>query len=112
MSERHIQTDILLALGGRPDLCTVWRNNTGKARPLSTPDVVLTYGLEGSADILGLMADGRFLAVEVKSETGRQSEQQRRFEAMVTRHGGLYVLARSAAQALAAVEQALGRVPA
>jgi len=34
--------------------------------------------------------------VECKSETGKQSEQQKNFQAMIEKHGGKYVLARSA----------------
>lgn len=37
---------------------------------------------------------GQFLAVEVKSDTGRQSEAQRNFQQMVEAFGGLYILAR------------------
>lgn len=69
------------------------------------------FGLPGSADILGIVRlnvagrpIGALLAVECKTKVGRQSEQQRRFEAMVRAFGGCYVLARSAAEAVESVE--------
>lgn len=55
----------------------------GNARPLHA-------GLmEGSADLIGLTNSGRFLSIEVKSEDGRLRDEQRKWLAMVQRHGGL-----------------------
>ena len=71
-----------------------WRNNTGTAWIGDRP---IRYGLVGSADILGLLPDGRFLAVECKSEKGRQSDTQKTFEENITTNKGVYVLAYSAA---------------
>ena len=91
--ESTIQSRILLALGSRPGI-RVWRNNTGALR--DSNGRVIRFGLKGSADILGILAPhGRMLAIECKTETGRQSEQQKRFQEMVEKHGGVYVLARS-----------------
>ena len=57
---------------------------------------LVKFGLQGSADIIGLMKPhGRFLAIEVKTEKGRQSESQKRFQRMIEDMGGLYILARS-----------------
>jgi hypothetical protein len=51
--------------------------------------------INGVADIIGLLPPaGRFLAVECKSDRGRQSPAQKEFHAMTERSGGLYVLAR------------------
>jgi hypothetical protein len=35
------------------------------------------------------------LEIEVKSEDGRQTEEQRNYQSMIERFGGVYVLARS-----------------
>lgn len=70
----------------------------------------IQFGLPGSGDIIGLrqvtitqdmvgQRIGQFMAVETKSEKGRQSDQQQRFEAMVNGLGGTYVLARSPEEA-------------
>ncbi|TKD50558.1 hypothetical protein [Sphingomonas baiyangensis] len=95
-----------------------WRNNTGMAwqgqRMLTRPGqsltirkgmVVLvdarpiTFGLAGSADILGVH-EGRAFALEAKTRVGRQSEQQQKFQAAFERAGGLYGLFRSEDEAL------------
>ena len=41
------------------------------------------------------MTDGRLLAIEVKSPSGRATEAQAAFLALVATHGGVAVLARS-----------------
>jgi len=95
---------VLIALGSRPD-CRVWRNNTGKL-----PDRFgrwISFGLKGSADILGILRGGRFLAIETKTPAGRLRPEQIAFRTMIVGHGGLYVLARSVEDAVNAVEAAL-----
>jgi hypothetical protein len=90
MREADIQREILLHFGADPR-CRIWRNSTGAT---INQGRVIRFGLVGSADILGVLKGGRFLAIEVKTPQGQQSQQQKRFEAMVTSMGGLYVLAR------------------
>lgn len=54
----------------------------------------------GIADIIGIVTCGAFvgraLAVEVKSQRGRQSDAQAGFQDAWERAGGIYILARSA----------------
>ncbi len=91
MSERDLVQAILLEFGSRPDL-RLWRANTGAARTAS--GALVRFGTPGQADIMGIIAPaGRLL--EVKTATGRQSDAQRRWGAMILKFGGLYVLARS-----------------
>ena len=52
-------------------------------------------GVAGQADLTGILPDGRRLEIEVKSDGGRQTEDQRNFQWMIERFGGVYVLARS-----------------
>ena len=66
-----------------------WRNNSGTLWSGNRP---ISYGLPGSGDILGCLSDGRFLAVECKSSTGKQSDAQKRFQEKIEAHGGLYLL--------------------
>ena len=56
---------------------------------------VIRYGVPGQADLTGLIAGGRRLEIEVKSETGRQSDEQRHYQHWIESRGGLYILARS-----------------
>lgn len=129
MQETPVLKQIMLALGCLPKL-RIWRNNTGqlwsgsqiikfdrgKTVYVEKGDVLLKnaypvkFGLEGSADILGIIApDGRFLAIEVKRpKGGRQSERQQNFEGMVKAMGGIYILARSPEEALEELNKIVG----
>lgn len=124
MSEKARLNDILADVSALPETM-VWRNNTGQAWQGDKVDlrgrkyvqvepgmVVLrkarpiTFGLPGSGDIMG--ASGRRpLAVEVKDDGGRQSQQQILFERAWTRIGGIYVLARDSREAVEGIERAL-----
>ena len=93
MSEYQIQQEILREFGARPDM-RIWRNNTGTGYSLDGGRII-TFGLKGSADILGILTGGRFLGIEVKTSKGRQSKEQVSFQRMIEGFGGLYILARS-----------------
>lgn len=103
--EAAIQARILLALQREWPSAMWWVNKTGTAwtkdgaRPVA-------YGLKGSSDILGCL-EGLMICVEVKTEDGRQEESQVRFEAAIKRAGGVYILARSEQEAVAAVRAAV-----
>lgn len=102
--ESEILAEVLLAVGSRPD-CRVWRANTGAAR--TREGRLIRFGMKGQADILGLCAGGRLLAIEVKTATGRLRPEQEAFRDLVVRFGGLWILARSAEDAVAQLEAAL-----
>jgi hypothetical protein len=54
------------------------------------------YHINGVADILGLrLSDGRLIAVEVKSQTGQLSDNQKLFLDRVKQSGGIAIVARS-----------------
>jgi hypothetical protein len=73
-----------------------WRQNvggmqwtskkTGKTRPV-------LFGFPGLSDILGVLPDGKFLAVETKRYDGVVSDAQRDFLADVTKRGGVAIVA-------------------
>ena len=69
-----------------------WNNPSGCTR--IAPDRWLHFGKKGSADILGCLPGGCFLAVEVKAERGRLSPEQRQFLADIKALGGLAVVVR------------------
>lgn len=98
--EQLIMQEILLKIGARVDV-RVWRNNTGSVK--TQDGRFINFGLKGSADIIGLLKGGRFLAIEVKSPTGRQSPDQKNFQKMIESFGGLYVLARCADDAVRSI---------
>lgn len=106
MRESGIANHILLALGSESDL-VLMRNPSGVAK--YPGGGVVPYGVginhRGGSDLIGILraGDGRgiFLAPEIKSATGRQRDEQKNFERVVTSLGGEYALLRSPADALA-----------
>jgi hypothetical protein len=96
--EADIQAGILEWLKLNRVFC--WRNNTGSfAREYRTQDgtwkrTFFRAGFAGSADILGVLPGGRFLAIEVKRpRCGTLSLQQKDFLDAVNERGGLAFVA-------------------
>lgn len=69
--------------------------HTGDTILLRNPRPLHAGLMEGSSDLIGLTNTGRFLAVEVKSERGRLTDDQRAWIAVIRRFGGLAGEARS-----------------
>jgi hypothetical protein len=82
----------------------VWRNNTGAALDRRTGRFV-RFGVPGGADILGC-AHGAPIALELKSQRGRQTHEQQVFQRAFERGGGLYRVVRTLEEALQVVEDA------
>lgn len=101
MTETEIMRATLVAVSALPG-SLFYRNNTGVTQMRSGD--WLRYGLVGSGDIMGCLR-GRAVAIEVKTLTGRASVAQRRFAAAWERAGGVYIIARSPEQALAALAE-------
>jgi len=99
MKESLLQDRIRLALGTVPGLC-LWRNNCGYD---GERRVRYGVGSPGGADLIGVF-NGRFVAVEIKTPQGRQSEDQRRFQSLVESKGGEYVILRSVEDAQAWID--------
>ena len=100
MSETAIMHDILVAVTSLPG-SLFFRQNVGVAR--TSTGAVVRFGVPGCPDILGSYR-GRFVGIEVKTRTGRQSESQKAFERALTKAGGVYLLARSPEEAVSALE--------
>lgn len=108
--ETNLMHQIMLALSDAG--CLVWRNGTGQAwhgkvihkagQQVTLSDARMQpYGIcVGSSDLIGITPDGRFLAVEVKTATGRVSKEQQTFIDAVRRSGGIAGIARSIEDAL------------
>lgn len=92
MSATELTNCIMLALA---DIgCLTWRNNCG-----ALPDkrgVWVRYGVgnPGGSDIIGLMPNGRFLAIEVKAGRDTERPDQVAFINAVNMTGGLGFFAR------------------
>ena len=70
-----------------------WGNATGCVRV--APDRWIHFGKKGSADIIGILPDGKFLAVECKAPAGRLAPEQKAFLEKVRGLGGVGIVARS-----------------
>ena len=93
MSESDVQASCLAYLRARRIFH--WRQNSG-AFMAKSGNWVKCCSIKGVSDILGVLPDGRFLAVECKSEAGgRLSPEQREFLMNVNANGGLGLVVRS-----------------
>lgn len=113
-SETHLQQEIRLALGTRPDL-RLYRNNCGSLPDPKTGRPV-QFGLaRGSADLIGWrtvtitpdMVGQRiavFTSIEVKTTTGRLTPAQHAWLGVVRGAGGIAGVARSVADAHAILQ--------
>lgn len=100
MSETQLQSairDALLATGR----VLLWRNNTGKLQDRKGRWVTFGIGF-GGADLVGIYKPtGRFIAFEIKTESGRLSPEQRAWHAAVRAANGAVFVARSVDEAIA-----------
>ncbi|MDD5303084.1 MAG: VRR-NUC domain-containing protein [Elusimicrobia bacterium] len=73
-----------------------WRNNTGAVKVEARPGQrFIRFGKRGSSDILGVLDDGRALAIEVKGPKGKATFEQLDFLAEIAKRGGVAFIARS-----------------
>jgi len=107
--ETILQNKIIRAIGTRPDV-RIWRSHPGGA---TLQGRFVRFGIPGQADVTGILpvvqvlscphCDGQLstpplgvrLEIEVKTETGRLSKDQKNFQGMIERFGGIYIVARS-----------------
>jgi len=103
--ERAIQKAILLWL--RANGCLVAVTDAGAAYRAGAffGDAIPA----GWPDITGLLPNGRFIGVEVKTKRGRQSDAQKRIEREIRKRDGIYVLARSVEDVQREIEEAHAR---
>ena len=72
----------------------LWRNNTGGM--YDAKGRFVRFGLcKGSSDLIGILPDGRFLAIEVKTAKGKVTADQEKFINWVKEKGGVAFVARS-----------------
>ena len=102
ISEGQLQDAIRLALGRIPGL-VLWRNNCGVLPMEDGKRIRFGVGNPGGADLIGCY-HGRFLAIEIKTATGKQTADQRLFQQCVERNGGIYLMPRSVHHAVTMIE--------
>ena len=82
--------EVLKALRAHPAVSWAERQNTGSAR---IGGRFVRFGWPGCSDVLGMLRDGRFLAVECKSPTERLRPEQAVFLERFRASGGVGFMA-------------------
>ena len=82
--------------------CFVLRTNSGVY--YDSKGNRITIGFKGLSDLVGFRPDGKFFALEIKTETGRPSEEQLKFIDFCHRKGVPAGIAKSVEDALQIVE--------
>ena len=101
LSERQILKQILDYLNKHPKVAFAYRQNTGCMSKKYTDKLGRTkthyvrFSFPGASDIIGMLKDGSFLAIEVKGNEGVVSAKQLAFLDMVNKDKGLGILAYS-----------------
>lgn len=103
-SEKETQISILDYLAKRQIFH--YRNNTGA---MKIDNRFVRFGSSGSPDIIAVI-EGHYVGIEVKSEKGEQSDDQKAFQASLLHAGGIYFLVRSIDGAMEAIEDAITRL--
>jgi len=97
-SEADILRAIMQLLKHHPRVAQCWRQNSGtfaeRNRDGSTR-YIRANTARGMSDIMGVLRDGRTLAIEVKSRTGRMRSGQEEFLATIRQAGGVAGVCRS-----------------
>lgn len=85
-----------------------YRNNSGATvYETNGRRRLVRYGHAGSSDIIGMMPDGRFLAIEVKRPGGKLTELQANFLNNVNDNGGVGMVVFSLEDLIDELERAL-----
>jgi hypothetical protein len=95
--EHRIQNEIRLALA---DTCIIFRMNVGKG--YTADGRYFTTGVpKGFSDLFGFRkSDGKAVFIEVKTPTGRPTEQQKHFLETMREYGAIAGICRSAEDAI------------
>jgi hypothetical protein len=102
MKESEIMREVQIALtqaGAR-----VFRNQVGRYQ-LKDGRWIASGLCVGSADLIGWSKLGKFLSVEIKTQTGQLSKEQTCFLDAVNKSGGIAFVARSKEEALNLLKQ-------
>lgn len=83
--------EVLKALRAHPAVSWAERQNSGAA---NVGGRFIRFGWPGCSDILGMLRNGKFLAVEVKAPTGKLRPEQAVFLERIRDAGGVAFVAR------------------
>ena len=91
-SEAEILRAIIQLLHRHPRVAQCWRQNSGTFQERNRDGSVRyirANTAKGMSDIMGVLKDGRTLAIEVKSRTGRMRPGQEEFLQTIRQAGGV-----------------------
>jgi hypothetical protein len=97
-SEAEILRAIIQLLKRHPRVAMCWRQNSGTFQERNrdgTTRYIRANTARGMSDIMGTLKDGRTLAIEVKSRTGRMRPGQEEFLQQIRDAGGVAGVCRS-----------------
>lgn len=101
--------DLLVEISKRP-FVRVWPVVVGKFRMLRDPERIVSVGRVGQADISGIIlisGKGIRLEIEVKTGSAVQTVEQKAYQAMITKLGGIYIVARDIKKTLEFIDGAI-----
>lgn len=106
-TEASILKAIMQLLKYHPKVAKVWRQNSGTFQMQygDKTRYVRANTANGMADIMGILKDGRTLAIEVKSKTGHVHAHQQDFLEAIGAAGGLAFVARDVETVQRALDQ-------
>lgn len=95
--ERDILKAIMQLLHSHPKVARVWRQNSGTFAKQygDKTHYIRANTAKGMSDIMGILKDGRTLAIECKSPTGKVHAHQHEFLNSISKAGGVAFVARS-----------------
>jgi len=91
-TEAQILKAVMALLKRHPKVAQCWRQNSGTFQERNRDGSVRYISAntaKGMSDIMGVLKDGRTLAIEVKSATGRMRPGQEEFLATIRQAGGV-----------------------
>lgn len=91
--EKVLEQQITLALSRLGALVIPYRQGV-----MQKADRIIRFGIPGISDLI-VCYQGRFIALEIKTEKGRQTDKQKKFESAVKQRGGEYHVVRSVEEA-------------
>jgi len=100
--------EVLKALRSNSAVAWCERQNSGAAQ---VGGRFIRFGWRGCSDVLGMMKDGRLLAVECKAPGGRLRPEQKEFLLLVRRFGGVAFVAHDCRDVVSALCSKEGIAP-
>lgn len=69
-----------------------YQNNTGSVKGVNRYQ---QYGFPGSPDILGILPNGQYLGIEIKTGNAVQNKNQKKFKRKIDENHGMFVIIHS-----------------